>query len=121
MRLSHPDAPPVEVKVVDRAGTVRVAVRTADVNLTDNLQSGLSDLVHRLEHKGFDAEAWAPHNASVASSQIVRSSGESSSFESSGRDPRDTARQGSGGQQNNGRNRPKWVDELEQKLATGDE
>jgi hypothetical protein len=119
MRLVQPESPSVDIRVVDRAGSVRVAVRTTDTNLTQNLQSGLSDLVHRLERRGFETEVWAPHTSNAASSQTIRSSNEASAFQNGARDPRDS-QQGNGGQQNNGRNRPRWVAELEQKLTTGD-
>jgi hypothetical protein len=119
LRLVQPESPSVDIRVVDRAGSVRVAVRTGDANLTQNLQSGLSDLVHRLERRGFEAEVWAPHSSNVNSSQNIRSSNDGSAFQNGGRDPRD-AQHGNGGQQSNSRNRPRWVAELEQKLATGD-
>jgi hypothetical protein len=120
MRLTQPDSPAVDIRVIDRAGTVRVAVRTADADLTQNLQSGLGDLVHRLERRGFEAEVWTPHSSGVASNQGVRSGNQDSTSQNGGRDPRDASQQGSGGQQSNGRNRPKWVAELEKKLARKD-
>jgi hypothetical protein len=119
MRLVQPESPSVDIRVVDRAGGVRVAVRTADTDLAQHLQSGLSDLVHRLERRGFEAEVWAPHSLNVTSSQNISATNERSAFQNSGRDPRD-AQQGNCGQQGNGRSRPRWVAELEQKLKTGD-
>ncbi len=53
MRLSAEDSQPVNIKLLDQGGSLRVAVRTPDTDLARNLQSGLSDLVQRLEHKGF--------------------------------------------------------------------
>lgn len=120
MRLTQADSPAVDIRVIDRAGTVRVAVRTADADLAQNLQSGLGDLVHRLEHRGFEAEVWTPHSLGVASSQSVRSGNQDSTSQNGGRNPRDASQQGNGGQQSNGRNRPKWVAELEKKLARRD-
>ena len=120
MRLVQSESPSVDIKVVDRAGTVRVAVRTADTDLAQNLQSGLSDLVHRLERGGFQAEVWAaPHSSNAASNQNMRSSNEGSAFQNGGRDPRD-AQHGNGGQHGHSGDRPRWVAELEQKLSTGD-
>jgi hypothetical protein len=120
MRLTQPDSPAVDIRVIDRAGTVRVAVRTADADLTQNLQSGLGDLVHRLERRGFEAEVWAPHSSGIASNQGARSANQDSASQNGGRDPRDASQQGNGGQQSNGRNRPKWAAELEKKLARRD-
>ena len=59
-RLTSDQQEKVEVKVVERAGEVRVAVRTGDSELANSLQQGLSELVANLENKGFRAEAWKP-------------------------------------------------------------
>lgn len=119
MRLTPAESPSVDIKLVDRAGSVHVAVRTSDVDLARNLQSGLSDLVHRLERKGFEAEMWSPGgNAGPATASSRQSDGDST-WRQNGRDPRDEAQQGNP-EQNNGRNRPKWVAELEQRLQASD-
>lgn len=120
MRLAPAESAPVDIKLVDRGGSVRVAVRTPDLDLARNLQSGLGDLVHRLEHKGFETESWSPaDNLHAAPSQRLQGSSNESAFERNSQDPRDGAQQGSG-QQGNGRNRPKWVAELEQRLEEPD-
>ncbi len=122
MHLASPESAPVDIRLVDRAGSLRVAVHTSDADLAQNLQSGLNDLVHRLEHKGFEAEAWSPGERLAGGSGPAASAhGEGSeSGGNSGKDPRDSSQQRFAGQNQNGRNRPKWVDELEQNLATGE-
>ncbi len=121
MHLATPESAPVDIRLVDRAGSLRVAVHTADQDLAQNLQSGLNDLVHRLEHKGFEAEAWAPGERSGAGGPAAAAHGEGSDAGGKGdKGPRDGGQQRFSGQNQNGRNRPKWVAELEQKLATGD-
>lgn len=121
IRLTSTESTPVDIKLVDREGSVRVAVRTADPDLTRNLQSGLSDLVHRLEHKGFEAEVWSPTaNSGIALNPGATSNGDGSASERGTKDPREGMQQGNSEQQNNGRNRPKWVAELEERLATGE-
>jgi hypothetical protein len=121
IRLTLAESTPVDIKLVDREGSVRVAVRTADPDLTRNLQSGLSDLVHRLEHKGFEAEVWSPAtNSGIALSPGAASNGDGAASEHGTKDPREGMQQGNSEQQNNGRNRPKWVAELEERLATGE-
>ncbi len=117
MRLSAEDSQPVDVKLLDQGGTLRVAVRTPDTDLARNLQSGLSDLVQRLEHKGFETETWSPTGNSVAQVERNAQANNEDSNSQYARDPRDGAQQGNGGQQNQGRNRPKWVAELERKLG----
>lgn len=118
MRLTPPESPSVDIKLVDRAGSVHVAVRTADAGLAQNLQSGLSDLVHRLERKGFEAETWSPADTSgVNTASNAHSNADGSASQHGARDPREGAQQGNGGQQNHGRQRPRWVAELEESLA----
>ncbi len=120
LRLNSGDSQTVDIKLADQGGALRVAVRTPDPDLAHNLQSGLSDLVHRLDRKGFEAEAWSPADSSGA--QVERSSQSSnddSLSQRNARDPRDGAQHGNSEQQHNGRNRPKWVAELEQKLGLG--
>lgn len=56
VRISAPDAAPVDLQVKERAGTVHVAVRTADGGLQTALRQDLGTLVDRLEHSGFRAE-----------------------------------------------------------------
>jgi hypothetical protein len=118
MHLTPAESPSVDITLVDRSGSVHVAVRTPDADLTRNLQSGLSDLVQRLEHKGFDTEVWSPGDGSGA--KVAGDAGDGNGAERNGRGPRDEERQSNSEQENHGRNRPKWVEELEQKLATTD-
>ena len=120
MRLTPVESPTVDITLVDRGGSVHVAVRTPDTDLAHNLQSGLSELVHRLERKGFETETWSPSDAgALKTASSGQANNNDSAFDRSSRDPRDAQQQGSSGQQNQGRNRPKWVAELEQRLATG--
>ena len=121
MRLTPAESSAVDITLFDRAGSVHVAVRTADSDLAHNLQSGLGDLVHRLQHKGFEAEAWSPGDTSGSKpASSMQSNGNDSASQRHGRDPRGEAQQDNSGQQNQGRNRPKWVAELEQRLASAD-
>jgi len=57
VRVSAPDAPPVDVHIKEQGGEVRVAVRTADTGLQASLRHDLGTLVDRLEQTGFRAEA----------------------------------------------------------------
>ena len=118
MRVSTAEAPRVDIKLIDRAGSVRVAVRTPDTDLARNLQSGLSDLVHRLERKGFETESWSPgEGPAVAMPRNISADSNDSASQNGARDPRDGTQQDGGARQDNGRNRPKWVAELEQRLG----
>ncbi len=48
----------VEVRMVDRGGSVHLAVRTPDPHLSGALRENLTDLSARLEQTGFRAESW---------------------------------------------------------------
>lgn len=54
----------VQVRVVERDGEVRVAVRTADPELARSLRQDLPELSARLEREGLRAEGWHPATAS---------------------------------------------------------
>jgi hypothetical protein len=108
----------VEVRVVERAGELQVAVRANSPQLTQGLRQGLSDLVGRLDQSGFHAEAWRPGATAGAvqgpaemrqestQSQRDNSQGQPGSFQQ-GR------QQGNPNQSH----RPQWVEELEGNLV----
>lgn len=114
MRIAPPDSPSVDIKLIDRAGSVRVAVRTADSDLSRNLQGGLGELVQKLERQGYAAESWTPPDASTARLHTAQINDSGSNQQPGSRDPRDESQQNHGGQQHGSRNRPRWVMELEQ-------
>ena len=60
MKLAGGDDTNVSVQVRERAGKIEVAVRSGDSRLNRSLQSNLSDLVARLDNRGYKTEAWAP-------------------------------------------------------------
>lgn len=57
LEVGDPDRK-VEVRLVERAGEVRVAVRTPDDRLADGLREQLPSLSSRLEQNGFRADEW---------------------------------------------------------------
>jgi hypothetical protein len=50
----------VEVRLTERAGDVRVAVRTPDTRLAGDLRQDLPALTSRLEQSGYRTAAWHP-------------------------------------------------------------
>jgi hypothetical protein len=72
VRVSTPQAPAVDLHVVQRAGHVEVAVRTPDPVLETALRQDLGTLVHSLERSGFHTETFVPVTAagSASSSQM---------------------------------------------------
>ncbi len=88
----------VNVRLVERAGTVQVDVRTPDSHLAGSLRDDLPALTARLEQTGLRAETW--HDAPAATSGRIRLAESVSSASSQlsqdqsrrdggGRDPRD--------------------------------
>jgi hypothetical protein len=100
----------VQVRLSERAGELHVTVRTPDAGLTHGLREGLSDLVGRLEHGGFRAEAWRP-----AGSDASDRGQDSPSHRGSSQQQNDRGR----GQRENSQDPeseaqiPKWMGELE--------
>ena len=50
----------VEVRLTEKAGEVRVDVRSADPELTESLRGNLHDLMSNLDRRGLTAETWHP-------------------------------------------------------------
>lgn len=60
LKLASPGSASVDVQLTQKAGKLQVAVRTQDPQLTQSLQTGLGDLVGRLQDRGFKSQAWIP-------------------------------------------------------------
>lgn len=114
----------VEVRMVERAGELHVAVRTGNTDLAHGLREGISDLVSRLEETGFRTQTWRPVHgvASVsASSSPQQSAAEFRNHSDSQSHPgwsQQQSRDQRGQQQSN---RPSWVEELEGSLTPTNE
>jgi hypothetical protein len=117
IEVAPPGVQKVEVRLVQQAGELRVAVRTADPDLAHGLREGLPDLVGRLQENGSRAEAWRPGAAIPMASQAAETahtsgrghSGDAPSHQGSQQDANQRQRQSS--------NRPQWVDELESSMT----
>lgn len=115
----------VEVKVLERAGQVHVAVRSADPQLNRSLGEGLGELVANLESRGYSAETWRPQSQGTAHAalaavadgpaQQMQAGGGSESFQESGRGHHGGTGDESSGQQRRGQqdDRPRWLEMLE--------
>jgi len=109
----------VDIQVVQRAGKVQVAVRTADPELANSLQTNLGELVGRLEDKGFRTEAWTPVTAQHGSGAVrepsnspnSQSQSDHAGNQSGQRDPRQPQ------QESNQRQQGRWKTQLEETLA----
>ena len=105
----------VQVRLSERAGELRVTVRTPDSGLSHGLRESLSDLMGRLEHSGYRAEAWRPAGNDTSdrgqepdsrrgSSQQQNGGGKGNGQRGSSKDPESDAQT------------PKWIGELESSL-----
>ena len=88
----------VNLRLVERAGSVQVDVRTPDSHLASSLRDDLPALTARLEQTGLHAETWHDAPAAAAARTRVAEPASSAGFQSSqnqsrreggGRDPRD--------------------------------
>jgi hypothetical protein len=122
LQINQPGKEPVDVRVVQQGGEVRVAVHSSDVTLNSGLRQGLSELQGRLEETGYRSEMWRP-GVSAAPVAAATSAHTSANY-SRGGDGQ--PQQQGGSQQDSGRrnpnqsNQPRWVEELESSLGAGE-
>lgn len=116
----------VEVRVVERAGQVHVAVRSADARLNQSLAENLGELVANLENRGYATETWRPQGSgaqagltaalSDAQTQPLQPGAGNENAQESGRGRQDAAGEESPQQQQRrGQDeaRPEWLEMLE--------
>jgi len=122
LQVTQPGEQKVEVRIVQQSGELRVAVHTGDSDLAHGLQQGLSDLVGRLQETGFRTEAWYPGGTGVHSTPVVEArtnAGGSQNGDSQGNFG--GSRQQEGERRQNQSQRPEWVEELDNRIAHGEQ
>jgi len=119
IQLSNREQGTVQVRLSERAGELRVSVRTPDVGLSRGLRDGITELVGRLEHNGYRAETWQPSDGNGSGDQGHDSPPQGGS--SHGQDAGGS--QSGAGHQRNGRDQqqsdtpaPEWSGELQSSL-----
>lgn len=117
LRIEQPQGQNVEIRLVEKAGEVHVAVRAADSDVAQGLRQNLSELSDRLSESGFHAETWRPTTAdsSASSSENRNPSGNSGNGDS--QQQQGWSQQGRGQRDQNQSNRPFWVQEFETSLT----
>jgi hypothetical protein len=109
----------VDVQVAQRGGKVQVAVRTADQDLAQSLQTNLGELVGRLEDKGFKAESWtpiaAPHGSAAVREPSSSANSQNQSDHSADQGRQQDQRQGQ--HQSNQRQQERWKMQFEETLS----
>jgi hypothetical protein len=119
VRVENAEGRQVDVRIVQRAGDMQIAVRSVDSDTTQGLRHGLSELATRLNDSGYRSETWHPGQA--AASPQPGESGNQSHRQNSGESQSNSSgsQQNRGQRDNNPPNRPRWIQELESKLAGG--
>jgi hypothetical protein len=119
LKLTGPDSTRVDLQLTERAGRMQIAVRTPDHALAKSMQTDLSELVGRLENRGFKAEAWIP--ASGRHAEAAAAVHQSSQANSQNHPGRHSGGWGSGPQQqrhdqneSNQRQQARWKAQLEE-------
>jgi hypothetical protein len=110
------DQQKVEVRVMDRAGEVRVSVRAPNEEVAGTLRQDISSLTGKLNQSGYNTEAFTPSRGSAEFSRDQRNTDPQ---QQSGGDRQNSARDQQQSPQQEGRGkRPAWLDELENSLST---
>ncbi len=120
VRIATPQAPAVDVHLIERGGELHVAVRTADGGLQTSLRENLGTLVNSLERSGYRAEAFTPREEIqqlASSTQMNSQNGRQESESGSGRgNTSGDGSQNSGGQpqqRQRDQRAQKWIEEME--------
>ena len=117
LEMSQPGSQKVEVRLVQQAGELHVAVRTGDSDLAHGLRQNLPELVGHLEDNGFHTDSWRPGmSAAPAAGHAVEARSASTSANSQGGDnpqSRSGAKQQDGQRPKQQSNRPAWVEQLD--------
>jgi len=120
LKLTGPDSTKVDLLLTERAGKMQIAVRTGDHALAKSMQTDLTELVGRLENKGFKAEAWIPtsgrHVEAVAAPQPFNQGSRQNHQQQSGGSSQQQQRQGQN--QSNQRKQANWKAQLEETSST---
>ncbi len=106
LRLSGQRQERVELQLRDRGGEIKVAVRTPDVRLSEDLRAALPHLGERLERGGYATETWRPEPPAARADVGAGMPDDGSHSRGGGhQDGRERQQQQPG--------RPAWVEELE--------
>jgi hypothetical protein len=109
LRLTADDNSAVEVRLSERAGEVRVAVRSADPALTESMRARLPELVDRLGARGYETETWRPEQPAAAERGGNRPNPDSHREQPGEQQP-------GNGQQKRDQPQPEWMEELSTSL-----
>jgi hypothetical protein len=119
-RIAQPDGSAVQLRLVQQAGELRVAVHAASPDLNQGLRDNLADLTKKLSDNGYHSETWRPGAPAATASADAGATKDQSGNQNHG----DTDSQSRGSQQGRGQRdqnqsqRPRWVDELDNGITS---
>ena len=122
LRVASPkgDDHTVEIRLTERAGEVRVAVRTPDETLARTMREDLGSLTGKLQQSGFAAESIAPSHAGSSSFSEHHGEPSNSNPDSDGGRRQSSQQQNQSGrgqqEQEENEKRPSWMEALDQSL-----
>jgi len=112
--IAQPGGSTVQLRMVDHAGELRVAVHTASPQLNQDLRADLTDLTKKLSDSGGHSEIWHPDaHGTTASSAAAASKNQGDGAQNNSGNPGGSQQQGRGQRGQDQPQRPKWVEELE--------
>jgi len=125
LKLTGPDSTKVDLQLTERAGKMQIAVRTPDHALAKSMQTDLSELVGRLENRGFKAEAWIPTSgrhaeATAAPQQFSQGNSQNHPERQSGGSGSGAQQQRQGQNESNQRQQERWKTQLDETLSVED-
>ncbi|MBM3747504.1 MAG: hypothetical protein FJW34_17090 [Acidobacteria bacterium] len=103
----------VQVRVVERAGEIKVAVHTPDTELAQSLREQLGELVQRLARTGYHTETWQPGEAHQAGLRQPDLGGEHDTPGGRQGDPQGSQQHQSRQHRQQHQDRPRWIETLE--------
>jgi hypothetical protein len=121
MRIEAAEGQKVDVRIVQRAGDLQIAVKSADDITTQGLRHGLADLANRLNETGYHAETWRPGQQALESTTTSSENPAHHSQSDGSQSHSGGPQQDRGQRHNNPSNRPPWIDEFESNLSGGTE
>lgn len=119
MNIEAADGPKVEIRIIQRAGDLQIAVKSADSVTTQGLRHGLSDLANRLNETGYHSETWRPGQPGSSEQTTDPKSSSDQSHQGNSQSDSGGAQQNQGQRNPNTPNRPRWIQELESNLGSG--
>ena len=109
VQITGADNQRVDLRLMEKSGTLTMSVRSVDVNLTKALQQNLPELATKLNDQEIRAEWWKPGTQSAEPAQKL----EPSNTNSNNSQDQGGQNKGNSGQPGGrGTGQPDWLDEL---------